>query len=98
MTGLLQHHNVLGHPVWKGISAGLAERGDESSYHLPPLIEDFNHPLQCFMVVAVPLGWNRIGTAPEVDDVACFGPCQSRLKRFPTGNVRIDAIPGIDAA
>ena len=50
------------------------------------------------MVVAVPLGWNRIGTAPEVDDVAIFGLCESRLKRFPTGDVCINAVPSIDAA
>ena len=67
-------------PVWKRIATGLAERGDQSSYHLPPLIENFNHPFQRFMVMAVPLGWNRFGTAPEVNNVAFFGLCEGRLK------------------
>src|SRR6185437_5112083 len=71
---------LVGRPVWKGTAAGLAERGDQSSYHLSPLIENFNHPFQCSMVMAVPLGWNRIGTAPEVNDVAFLGLCEGRLK------------------
>lgn len=85
-------------PVRKGIATGLAERGDERPDHLPPLIQAFNHSLQSSTVMAVPFGWDRFGAAPKIHDVAFFGLCERRLKRFPTGHVRIHAVPGIDAA
>jgi hypothetical protein len=49
------------------------------------------------MVAPVPLGWDGICAAPDIDRVSLFGPGQGGLKRSPAGYVLVDAVTGIDS-